>query len=413
MMKVILVTATNVRRLLIFIILSGGLYLAFITDFFYLLLVLFLIIFFDILLRIVIRVRRGKTYIKDKPTRYENLYVVSHPYLPWVYRSNYIINNKQFLNYPLHYKKYTAAVTRTNSYGFIDGSEGNRDITEPKKMGEKRIVCIGASTTGNYIQSGETVYSYPSELEEILNNKGFDNVRVINCGVGGYNSAEILIRFALQIVDYEPDFIVIYHAYNDIRSYLTPNFRSDYSNSRRNLGELNWRLFLADVFPSFGLVFMDYLRKKILAGNIRNSLLNLVSKGTVDLSLDPSQGLNTYQRNLQSIIDIARSRKIKVLLSTYCHFLYPAIQNSEVHLKYQELVKLENKIMRNLAENNNLSIVDAENLFPYDEIYFVDSVHFTPEGMRKLAEIISPSLEKLLLKDNSKKDFVQLSDLDT
>ena len=158
---------------------------------------------------------------------------------------------------------------------------------------------------------------------------------------------------------------------------------------------------------------MDYLRKKILAGNIRNSLLNLVSKGTVDLSLDPSQGLNTYQRNLQSIIDIARSRKIKVLLSTYCHFLYPAIQNSEVHLKYQELVKLENKIMRNLAENNNLSIVDAENLFPYDEIYFVDSVHFTPEGMRKLAEIISPSLEKLLLKDNSKKDFVQLSDLDT
>jgi lysophospholipase L1-like esterase len=81
--------------------------------------------------------------------------------------------------------------------------------------------------------------------------------------------------------------------------------------------------------------------------------------------------------------------------------LYPAIKNSEVHLRYQKIVKQENEILRNLAENNNLSIVDAENLFPYDEIYFVDSVHFTPKGMRKLAEIISPSLEKLLLNDNS------------
>jgi len=362
---------------------------------------LVLILFLDGCFRLVVRLKTKHAYYTPVASKFEELFVTSHPYLPWKIKANHILNNKQPLNYPLHQNEFSAPVTRSNSFGFTDGPQGNRDVSVAKKLNEIRVACIGASTTGNYIESKEGIFSYPSELEKLLKEKISPEVSVINCGIGGINSAELLILFELQVIDYDLDYLVIYHAYNDIRSYLTPNFQSDYSHSRQSLAEAYWKIHLSEVLPTFGLKFLSYIKRRYLSGNIRVSLLDLVGRGTVDFSINPDKGLQSYQRNLQSIIDIAKARNIKIILSTYCHFLYPAIKNSEVHLRYQKIVKQENEIMRNLAENNNLSIVDAENLFPYDEIYFVDSVHFTPKGMRKLAEIISPSLEKLLLNDNS------------
>lgn len=362
---------------------------------------LVLVFFLDGCFRLVVRLKTKHAYYTPVASKFEELFVTSHPYLPWKIKANHILNNKQPLNYPLHQNEFSDPITRTNSFGFTDGPLGNRDISVAKKHNEIRVACIGASTTGNYIESKEGIFSYPSELEKLLKERISPEISVINCGIGGINSAELLILFELQVIDYDLDYLVIYHAYNDIRSYLTPNFQSDYSHSRQSLTEAYWKIYLSEVLPTFGLKFLSYIKRRYLSGNIRVSLLDLVGRGTVDFSINPDKGLQSYQRNLQSIIDIAKARNIKIILSTYCHFLYPAIENSEVHLRYQKIVKRENKIMRNLAENNSLSIVDAENLFPYDEIYFVDSVHFTPKGMRKLAEIISPSLEKLLLKDNS------------
>ena len=56
-------------------------------------------------------------------------------------------------------------------------------------------------------------------MEKILNNS-YEKYEVNNCAQGGYNSADILVRFSLQYLDTRPDLIIIYHAYNDIRSYL-------------------------------------------------------------------------------------------------------------------------------------------------------------------------------------------------
>jgi lysophospholipase L1-like esterase len=122
----------------------------------------------------------------------------------------------------------------------------------------------------------------------------------------------------------------------------------------------------------------------------------MVTKGDFDPSLDPSSGLATYQRNLQHIIDLCRCNGIQVVLSTYCHFLYDAIKDEPLHLLYSRIVKEENEIMRRLADKNELSLVDNAALVPQDERYFVDSIHFTPAGMRliasNIADVIRPPL---------------------
>jgi len=359
---------------------------------------LLFVVTLEILFRIFVRLKKGHKYLKDEPLTFENLYVIPHPYLPWTNRSNAYFKNTFPLNYPLHRGKFSPKSFRTNSWGFVDGPNADRDINDLKTADEIRVVCLGASTTGNYIESAEGIFSYPSELEKMLTSKGFDNLKVINCGVGGYNSADILVRFILQIVEYNPDYIIIYHAYNDIRSYLTPGMKADYSHSRRNIGEVYWKFYLADALPTFKLATLNYLRAKYLTGNVQNSLLNITSRGSVDLNLDPVPGLEIYKRNLQSIIDLALSRKIQIVLSTYCHFLHPSIKDDPLHMRYKDIVNSENKIMRDLAKYNNLTIVDTAKNFPQDEQFFVDSVHFTPKGMTKLAQYMSNILEPLLFK---------------
>ena len=205
-----------------------------------------------------------------------------------------------------------------------------------------------------------------------------------------------MVSFALQVIDLEPDCIVIYHAYNDIRSYLTPGFRADYAHSRRNIGEVYWKFYAADATPTFGLAAINYLRDKWLAGNIRNSLLDLASRGSVDMNLDPSPGLKVYRRNLQGIIDLARSKNVQVVLSTYCHFLHSAVKDDPLHMRYETIVALENEIMRQLAHQNELTLVDNATDFPHDELYFVDSIHFSPAGMTRLAENMAGRVAPLL-----------------
>ena len=56
---------------------------------------------------------------------------------------------------------------------------------------------------------------------------------------------------------------------------------------------------------------------------------------------------------------------------------------------YNEIIEEENKIMRELAVKNNIKLVDNAKTFPLNEKYFVDTVHFSHEGMKKLAENFS------------------------
>ena len=53
---------------------------------------------------------------------------------------------------------------------------------------------------------------------------------------------------------------------------------------------------------------------------------------------------------------------------------------------------MENEIQKNLAEINNIDIVDAYNLIPQKKENFVDTIHFTPAGMKLLAKEISKKL---------------------
>ncbi len=339
--------------------------------------------------------------IYKAPPRIETsqIYVEPSPYIPYVLKPKFKNEKASVADYPLHKGRFSFGNHETNNLGFLNGPNGERDVTE-KKESVYRIMCLGASTTGNYIQEDGENFSYPNELERYLTKQvNVDkDIEVINCGVGGYNSADIFVMLALRLSEVQADLIVLYHAYNDIDEYLVDKFQVDYSHSRRNFGESYWRFEMAEKIPQSPLRFVNFLIEHWFPSSPRNSLLEHIRRGEIDLGTDAAAGLKVYRRNLQLIIDLCRSRNIPIVLSTFCHFLHDEIANSPLHLRYGELVNEENKIVLALGAQNQLSVVQNHNLVPKTMDNFVDSIHFTPAGMKVLAKNFGEEIAPILLK---------------
>ena len=296
-----------------------------------------IIVLSELLFRFFYRLYFGAKYNFIKKIPFDKIRVEPHPYLPYILKKKLPPVPSEKMNYPLSSNFYSADV-KTNNLRFVNGTNGDRDVVIPKPKNLYRINCIGGSTTQNYFKVNNENFSYPLELEKILKSKFNKQIEVNNCGVGGYNSADLLIRFALQIIDTQPDLIVIYHGYNDIKSYITPDFSSDYSHSRKNIGEIYWKLSMGSKIPDIPLKFMNYLTNKWFPErNIRHSLLEVVSKGKIDSKISFAEGLKVYERNLQNIINLCLSNNIEVVLCTFCFYLHKKIKNNPLNILYEKI----------------------------------------------------------------------------
>jgi lysophospholipase L1-like esterase len=359
---------------------------------------LVVVLLVEIGFRVAYRLKTGRTYVRIPKVRFDKLYVEPHPFLPVVYKKGMRSQRAGPSHYPLQRDRgLMLCEVRSNNFRHVDGPSGDRPIVVPKPAGQIRILCLGASQTGNYLELNGERYSYPMELEKLLRARFPDtDVVVHNCGHGGWTSAEILIDFELNLYDTNPDVIILYHAYNDLQAGLTPGFETDYSHYRRNLGEIYHLYRWASYIPDAPLLSYNFLVNSLFPfTNPRFGLNDVLSKAAPDLSA-PFAGLETYGRNLEHIIKICRASGIQVVLGSVAQYVYDEIKRSPVHVKYREGLVMENRIVQNLARKYGLPFVDQFNLIPSEERYFVDSVHFSPEGMRLAAEHFERAVAQVL-----------------
>lgn len=349
----------------------------------------------EVVFQMTYRAVTGAFYHRVEKMRLGEMFIEPHPFLTFANKRNFRSTRPNIrVRYPLHGTAgFSFPPVRTNNFGHLDGVACDRPIVMPKPAGQIRVLCLGASTTGNYIcHDGET-YSYPLELERYLQRR-FDGQPVVvhNCGQGGWTSAEILIHFLLNLRDTQPDVVVIYHAYNDLSVSLSRDFVPDYSHARRNLAESYYKYRLASMIPMLPLGSYNFIIQTLFPFlHPSVGVLDAVSTGQIDIDGE-FRGLKTYERNLESIVATCLADGADVVLSTYAHCLYDGVRQSKVHLKYREGVAQENGVMRKIAEKYNVPLVDNARLVPEEEEYFVDTVHFTPAGMRLIAENIGPKV---------------------
>lgn len=338
--------------------------------------------------------KRGITF--TAPKSYRNLYIVPHPYLPYVYKPHAAIENAEVAGYPLHQGRYEFRPVRTNNIRHF-----NEDVSSRKKPGTWRVMCLGGSTTANSIWEigNPREYSYPLCLREALAGRlEGHRFEVLNCGMGGWTSAEVFVNFALHLIDLKPDIVVLYHGFNDLEASLTAPFSSDYSHSRKNFGEAYARIRLASYLPNLRFwKFYAYLKGKLMGfGNVRYDVLSSIRARPADLE-NPFMGLEAERRNVRHLIHLCQANGIQVILSTFAYHVYQAVSTDRRTLKYRDGVTLENAMIRDVAKEHALPLVDIAAMIPNDDAYFVDVAHFTPKGMQFLADHFAESITEVLM----------------
>jgi len=197
-----------------------------------------------------------------------------------------------------------------NSYGFND-----RPWRQAKIPGVLRILCLGGSTTEGGNMGGHAG-SYPRQLEKLLRAETGRPLQVMNAGISGWTTAEIVVSWFLTLQDFEPDLVVIHEGVNDLAPRFQAGFQNDYSHWRRPMQP-----------PATNLLTRFLARWSDLYLHSRLKRDGIPDIGTVTLvPNDPPPYLKTgevppayaypFRRNIESIALGASARGARVALMT-------------------------------------------------------------------------------------------------
>lgn len=150
-----------------------------------------------------------------------------------------------------------------------------RNLQSIKQKGTYRIMCLGESTTAG----GE--YSYPSQLEVILNKTVAGiKISVINKGVIGTKTSDILVNLESYLNKYKPDIVITMMGINDGGTCILRNNNAQPEKiacSLRiyNLAKLLWlkgTVKFKEIQPSHSTVQDSYPQKKQYLGTEKISV---------------------------------------------------------------------------------------------------------------------------------------------
>lgn len=318
-----------------------------------------------------------------------NSFYIPFPYRIYAYKPSYLYKSTDGKR--VHF---------INNQGFV-----GREVQKKKPEGVYRIICLGGSATANFENSDDN-HTFPAQLERILSDKlRSKNIEVLNAGIRGYNTAEILIYLSLNLLDYQPDMIIFYEAFNDLLPNSYPNFSSDYSHFRRPAwyGLIHKRSLIEKIFEH-SLIFV-VIRSWITN---YNEIHNVIAYSTKRPPQNPymhlnlggdsfkKEGFDTYERNIKSIIAIAQSRAIQVVIPTFAHVVE---MDRRIHfpgdlrkLLIGGLAEHNNRVRQIWQTNNQVIGTDLDKTMSGKMGYFFDFVHFNDAGSLKAAELLAESI---------------------
>ena len=318
---------------------------------------------------------------------------------------------------PHHYLGYIPAPNfhrgenRHNHLGFRGG-----DVSAEKPEDTFRIVAVGGSTTYS-VHVEDYRDSYPNLLNDYLHNAGFDSVEVINAGGAGYSSYDNLINLSFRVLPLEPNLIILYQGFNDIDDrFVYPKSRYLGDNSgtltsaisdRVMPGIWEYSTYLRILGIRIGYIQshgdLDLHANRRAHSNYTEEFKRQVNRGTyprgifeevpADKMLADNPPIH-FQRNLVTMLGIAESHNVDVLLITMTlsrdfhartGFAKNKFYSNEV---FQSAMAQHNDITRRIAESTQTPLFDLAIEFPDDPALFTDGLHMNAEGNRVRARLI-------------------------
>jgi len=260
-----------------------------------------------------------------------------------------------------------------------------------------RIFCLGGSTT-EYTDSQKR--GWPIRLEENLGgNVPGRQVRVYNQGRQWYTSQHTLYNYITNLRQHRPDVLIVMHAINDLLInadfcyYSFGPFQDDYRHFHG---------------PVYRLINRPTLVQTAM--NILSKIWYHIPREVIETDHFP--GLAPFERNLRALIDVARLDSVQVVLLTQPYLFkdtMTAEEDAELIMLHVEAVgptkewglstalqgmKQYNDVIRRVAQDENVLLIDLEKVIPKSLEYFHDDVHYREKTFDLIARHIAKALQK-------------------
>lgn len=321
---------------------------------------------------------------------------------------NFLVCDKYIFQFDQKIDNIDLVENKKQRVNFSINSRGFRgpEFSTQKTPGTIRIFCSGGSTTaGNWVDDDKT---WPAFLEKFLREKGY-RVEVINAGVQGWYSYQELLRFQTEIINYQPDLILLNQGINE-----------EFAFSSQNLGRW-WqprvaRHFMEEKYlfcpPSSFFSNIRFLLYFILMRTIfKNFIFDRKMPFTNPARWQCLRRPEYLAAWFDNLVDFARqAAKYKISIrSVTMPGLINLNDNPEERdriidsaglpaLKTNYLAASEKRNERVFAAASELiPVIDAAIAFRLankknSQSFFHDNIHFTVEGNRQFAETVGNSL---------------------
>lgn len=259
------------------------------------------------------------------------------------------------------------------------------EIAIPKPPEIFRIVSMGGSTT--YSTGTTTEESYPAFLETILRDDyGYKNIEVINAGVSGYTSWEVLSSFAFRVLELEPDMLIYYGALNDltVREWLSNDCYRGLNPQRGLNGQRGLFVERNAELPASALyrvvaISLDWMSNPWALDSSFEPSRVQCTRDPGDTTLEKRLVANPpiyFERNIRNLITLALAHNVQPVISTWVYNV-----EAERPQLWRQSIAQHNAVTRQIATDMDIPYINLAADFPVDSSNWeLDGVHLVAAG---------------------------------
>lgn len=239
------------------------------------------------------------------------------------------------------------------------------------------IFCLGDSFT--YGLGVETAYTYPKQLETLLNNSKLSKrFKVFNLAVPGSNSSQHLKYLDGILKKYKrPDLIIVLTGANDAWNLADSNiYKFIVTKSKMGSIKIKLRILLANL--------RTYKMLEAILLNSTDPFLQIRRSESIDVGILK----NLLEDNLTQLAQLAQSNKIKIIFQNY--------PRGDVY---------EENITQRVALRFNIPFVDNAAVFKerlkelsFKDLFIYDNSHPNGKGYKIIAEGLFKAVKEEVLK---------------
>lgn len=287
----------------------------------------------------------------------------------------------------------------------------NADFSRSKPDSTFRILCLGSSTSiyANYPE----FIAWAFRGQPYVMTQGM-KVQVFTTGFEAHTTLDSYYKYKYLYDGYDFDLVIFYHGINDLRANNCPPemFKDDYSHFS----------YYSVINPVMDFMEVPILNRSFLALKIvlavqeqkrekienENPTAFLPTHDPADEWIhygDEIRSAETFRRNLEEIIGLAKERGHRALLMTFAHripdnYSREAFMNGELgYIESEEIavpvelygseenvkkgLKIHNDIIRETARKHGTYFIDQAEFLGKDNKAFIDVCHFTERGINR------------------------------